>query len=152
LYHFRSTPASLNLFIIPPPPAAAAAMSGGVSSAAGPPKKCGLQELLIFIAAIVCGTACSICSKTMMELHGVGITGQVEQFSKPLFQTFGASFLLRTRSIIPFCPFATYCTHFITLPSFTIESNINDDHHYHHNRHVHWHVFWFGHALGSNLL
>ena len=52
-------------------------------------KKCGLGELVIFIAAIVAGTACSICSKTMMQLHGVGLTGEVEQFSKPIFQTFG---------------------------------------------------------------
>ena len=52
-------------------------------------KKCRLTELLIFVAAIVAGTACSICSKTMMELHGIGMTGQVEKFSKPLFQTFG---------------------------------------------------------------
>ena len=53
------------------------------------PKTCGMTELLIFIAAIVSGTACSICSKTMMDLHGIGITGEVESFSKPLFQTFG---------------------------------------------------------------
>jgi len=53
------------------------------------PKKCGLMELLIFLAAIVSGTACSICSKTMMDLHGVGMTGATEPFSKPLFQTFG---------------------------------------------------------------
>lgn len=51
--------------------------------------KCGMMELLIFLAAIVSGTACSICSKTMMQLHGVGIGGDVEQFSKPIFQTFG---------------------------------------------------------------
>lgn len=78
--------------------------------------KCGLTELLIFIAAIVSGTACSICklisgdntrlfdcntsfrsciffnstgSKTMMELKGEGITGEIEVFSKPIFQTFG---------------------------------------------------------------
>jgi hypothetical protein len=55
----------------------------------GQPKKCGLLELLIFVAAIVCGTACSICSKSMMELQAVGMTGQIETFSKPLFQTFG---------------------------------------------------------------
>ena len=55
----------------------------------GTPKKCGLTELLIFVAAVIAGTACSICSKTMMELHGTGMTGQEEQFSKPLFQTFG---------------------------------------------------------------
>jgi drug/metabolite transporter (DMT)-like permease len=53
------------------------------------PKKCGLTELLIFIAAIISGTACSVCSKTMMQLHGVGIDGNLESFSKPIFQTFG---------------------------------------------------------------
>jgi drug/metabolite transporter (DMT)-like permease len=53
------------------------------------PKKCGLTELLIFIAAIISGTMCSVCSKTMMELHGVGIDGNTESFSKPIFQTFG---------------------------------------------------------------
>jgi drug/metabolite transporter (DMT)-like permease len=53
------------------------------------PKKCGLTELLIFIAAIISGTACSVCSKTMMELHGVGVDGTMEKFSKPIFQTFG---------------------------------------------------------------
>jgi drug/metabolite transporter (DMT)-like permease len=53
------------------------------------PKKCGLTELLIFIAAIISGTMCSVCSKTMMELHGKGIDGNMESFSKPIFQTFG---------------------------------------------------------------
>jgi hypothetical protein len=49
-------------------------------------KKCGLAEYLIFLAAIVTGTACSICSKTMMQLTGTGITGEEEQFRKPIFQ------------------------------------------------------------------
>ena len=62
-------------------------MSGGGSGSVA--KKCGMLELLVFIAAIICGTACSICSKNMMQLHAVGMTGEVEQFSKPLFQTFG---------------------------------------------------------------
>eukprot|EP00978_Attheya_sp_CCMP212_P014528 scaffold37055_cov44-Attheya_sp.AAC.1 len=53
------------------------------------PKTCGLTELLIFIAAILAGTACSICSKTMMELKSIGMTGEEEVFTKPLFQTFG---------------------------------------------------------------
>ena len=48
--------------------------------------KCGLAEYLIFIAAIITGTACSICSKTMMELTGTGITGEEEVFRKPIFQ------------------------------------------------------------------
>jgi hypothetical protein len=50
---------------------------------------CGIAEVTIFILAIASGTACSICSKTMMELHGVGQTGEVELFQKPIFQTFG---------------------------------------------------------------
>jgi len=52
-------------------------------------RKCGLKEQGVFVIALVCGTACSILSKTMMEMHGVGATGQVEKFEKPLFQTFG---------------------------------------------------------------
>ena len=48
-----------------------------------------MYELLIFLAAIVSGTCCSICSKTMMQLHSTGITGQEEVFTKPLFQTLG---------------------------------------------------------------
>jgi hypothetical protein len=63
---------------------------GGSGSGGGTPQnKCGLTELVIFVAAVAAGTACSVCSKTMMSLHGVGITGEVEKFSKPLFQTFG---------------------------------------------------------------
>ena len=50
---------------------------------------CGLYEVLIFCAAIITGTACSISSKTMMSLHGEGMDGDWEQFSKPLFQTIG---------------------------------------------------------------
>jgi hypothetical protein len=66
-------------------------MSGGGSSSNNntATRKCGMYELIIFLAAIVTGTACSICSKTMMELHGNGITGDMERFTKPLFQTFG---------------------------------------------------------------
>jgi drug/metabolite transporter (DMT)-like permease len=51
--------------------------------------KCGLFEILLFLAAILLGTLCSICSKTMMGLHGVGMNGEVERFEKPIFQTFG---------------------------------------------------------------
>jgi hypothetical protein len=52
-------------------------------------KKCGLTQVLIFIAAIICGTGCSICSKTMMGLSGEGLSGTTEPFSKPIFQTLG---------------------------------------------------------------
>ena len=61
-------------------------MSGGGGDG---PKKCGLTELLVFIAALVFGTLCSIMSKNMMGLRGEGITGEIELFEKPIFQTFG---------------------------------------------------------------
>jgi drug/metabolite transporter (DMT)-like permease len=61
----------------------------GGSNESSATTRCGVFELGIFLAAIVSGTACSICSKTMMELHSVGLDGAVEQFSKPIFQTFG---------------------------------------------------------------
>jgi hypothetical protein len=64
-------------------------MSGGGGGAAEASKKCGLLELVVFLAAIVAGTACSILSKTMMGLQATGLTGQVETFEKPIFQTFG---------------------------------------------------------------
>ena len=61
-------------------------MGGGETATT---KRCGFWEFTLFILAVITGTACSICSKTMMELHGIGIDGDVEVFSKPLFQTFG---------------------------------------------------------------
>lgn len=62
-------------------------MSGGGSGDTN--KKCGLNELLVFLAAIISGTICSIMSKNMMALKGEGITGSIESFEKPIFQTFG---------------------------------------------------------------
>jgi hypothetical protein len=64
-------------------------MAGGNSSNGASTHTCGVYELLIFCAAIFSGTCCSICSKTMMQLHGEGITGTTEIFTKPLFQTMG---------------------------------------------------------------
>lgn len=61
-------------------------MSGGGGDG---PKKCGLAELIVFLAALVFGTLCSIMSKNMMRLTGEGISGEIEVFEKPIFQTFG---------------------------------------------------------------
>lgn len=62
-------------------------MSGGTSNST---TKCGLYETIIFLLAIIFGTACSICSKTMMSLHGIGLDHvTVERFDKPIFQTLG---------------------------------------------------------------
>jgi hypothetical protein len=61
-------------------------MSGGGSDG---PKTCGITELIVFLLALVFGTLCSIMSKNMMGLKGEGITGEIELFEKPIFQTFG---------------------------------------------------------------
>jgi drug/metabolite transporter (DMT)-like permease len=93
-------------------------------------KACGLTEILLFVAAIVSGTACSICSKTMMDLKGIGMAGDVESFSKPIFQTFGMfvgmMFGLVLHMIVVFfrIPFPGY-THAVTItttskPSYPI--------------------------------
>ena len=51
--------------------------------------KKGLLELSIFCAAIAAGTACSISSKVLYELKGVGSNGTLQTFDKPLAQTLG---------------------------------------------------------------
>lgn len=47
-----------------------------------PAAKKGLFELFIFCAAIVAGTACSISSKVLYELKGVGSDGTLQTFDK----------------------------------------------------------------------
>jgi drug/metabolite transporter (DMT)-like permease len=49
---------------------------------------CGLAELIVFILAVIFGTACSLTSKIMLSMQSEGLTGEMEAFSFPLFQTF----------------------------------------------------------------
>ena len=56
--------------------------------AAGHGRGCGLTEFLVFIGALIFGTACSLTSKILLEMKSVGLTGEVENFTNPLFQTF----------------------------------------------------------------
>jgi drug/metabolite transporter (DMT)-like permease len=55
----------------------------------GANKRKGILELSIFCAAIAAGTACSISSKVLYELKGVGSDGTLQTFDKPLAQTLG---------------------------------------------------------------
>jgi hypothetical protein len=50
-------------------------------------KEVGTLEVLVFFAALISGTVCSLSSKTLMDTNAIGITGEMESFSKPLFQT-----------------------------------------------------------------
>lgn len=46
-------------------------------------------SLIIFLLALVAGTFCSLTSKIMLNMSAIGMDGQMEAFSYPLFQTFG---------------------------------------------------------------
>ena len=50
---------------------------------------CGLAEVLVFIGALVAGTACSLCSKVLLSMRSVGVNGEEQSFQNPLFQTWG---------------------------------------------------------------
>jgi hypothetical protein len=43
----------------------------------------------MFLSALTAGTVCSLTSKMLLSMKSVGITGEVEDFSYPLFQTTG---------------------------------------------------------------
>jgi len=57
--------------------------------AGGSDASCGFGALIVFIGALIAGTACSLTSKVMLSMKSVGMTGEEEEFSYPLFQTFG---------------------------------------------------------------
>ena len=50
---------------------------------------CSISKLLVFLAALTAGTICSLSSKILLSMKSTGITGEVEDFSYPLFQTTG---------------------------------------------------------------
>lgn len=54
-----------------------------------PTKICELSHVLIFVTALIGGTLCSLSSKILLSMKGEGMTGEMENFSYPLFQTFG---------------------------------------------------------------
>jgi len=65
----------------------------------------GVGALVVFVGALIAGTACSLTSKVMLSMKSVGITGEIEDFSFPLFQTFGISIINSLLFInIAFCP------------------------------------------------
>lgn len=61
---------------------------GGNSEAPAKAKSCGLSGILVFLAALAGGTMSSLTSKIMLTMKGRGLTGELESFSTPLFQSF----------------------------------------------------------------
>eukprot|EP01035_Chromulina_nebulosa_P020275 gene20275-26320_t len=50
---------------------------------------CGIEAVIVFIFALIAGTGCSLTSKVLLSMKSTGMTGEIEEFSFPLFQTFG---------------------------------------------------------------
>jgi hypothetical protein len=48
-----------------------------------------MSKVLMFVSALVAGTVCSLTSKMLLSMKSTGMTGEVEDFSYPLFQTTG---------------------------------------------------------------
>ena len=48
---------------------------------------CGPQAAAVFIIGLAAGTGCTIASKALFQLEARGMTGEVETFNPPLFQT-----------------------------------------------------------------
>lgn len=57
--------------------------------AAGHNAKFGVVEMVIFLLALISGTGCSLTSKALLDMKGINMNGEIENFSFPLFQTFG---------------------------------------------------------------
>ena len=72
----------------------------------------GIAELVVFILGLIFGTACSLTSKMLMSLHSIGLSGQKELFTNPLFQTctmfFGMLFSLPIHFIVVRCKIPFY--------------------------------------------
>lgn len=47
---------------------------------AGVDAKCGISELMVFVAALVAGTGCSLTSKIMLDMKATGMDGDEEKF------------------------------------------------------------------------
>jgi len=48
---------------------------------------CGPQAAVVFTIGLAAGTGCTIASKALFQLEARGMTGEVETFDPPLFQT-----------------------------------------------------------------
>jgi len=51
------------------------------------PRKCSLNSVLVFLGALLCGTICSLTSKALLDIKAIGMSGELESFKYPLFQT-----------------------------------------------------------------
>lgn len=48
---------------------------------------CTWREVLVFVIGLISGTGCSLASKMLLTAESVGMTGEVEKFEDPLFQS-----------------------------------------------------------------
>lgn len=51
--------------------------------------QCGLSHVVVFVAALVAGTGCSLTSKILLSMKSIDMDGNEAAFEFPLFQTMG---------------------------------------------------------------
>ena len=60
--------------------------------------KCDTAAALVFIVGLLAGTGCIICAKALFEVQSIGLSGHLEDFKPPVFQSwvmfFGMLFAL----------------------------------------------------------
>ena len=51
---------------------------GGSGHGAG----CGINEVMVFVLALIAGTGCSLTSKVLLDMESVGMDGEMKKFEK----------------------------------------------------------------------
>lgn len=90
-------------------------------------KGCNLSKVFVFLAALTAGTICSLSSKVLMSMKSTGISGETENFSYPLFQTFGM-FLGMTGGLVLHHLVLCFRIPFPGYPHTTLKTNAQEDH------------------------
>ncbi|GMH80533.1 hypothetical protein TrST_g2950 [Triparma strigata] len=101
---------------------------GGSGHGAG----CGINEIIVFVLALVAGTGCSLTSKVLLDMESVGMDGEMKKFEKPLFQTLGmfvgmcAALFLHAGVVMFKIPFPGY-VHKTSRNGYSAVGDVDDD-------------------------
>ncbi len=86
-------------------------------------KQCGLNQVLVFVGALIAGTLCSLTSKILLSMKGPGLTGEEEVFSSPLFQTFSMFFVLNMALVFHWLAIKFK----LPFPGYDFSENLDND-------------------------
>ena len=49
-------------------------------------ESCSASTALVFVVGLVAGTGCTVCSKVLFQMTAIGMSGEEETFTPPVFQ------------------------------------------------------------------